>query len=117
RRRSSARTGRKAVADLSLGRMPTPSGLQYSHCFTFSKGTICPQGHREPLMKIEKADVKSAEFRVWCDCCSIRIAPNEEQIAVDGKTYHQRCYSKTFSAGSKAKTKSSQAVDIRGRER
>ena len=68
-------------------------------------------------MKIEKADVKPAEFRVWCDCCSIRIAPNEEQIAVDGKIYHQRCYSKTFSAGSKAKTKSSQAVDIRGRER
>lgn len=68
-------------------------------------------------MKIEKADVKPAEFRVWCDCCSIRIAPNEEQIAVDGKIYHQRCYSKTFSAVSKAKTKSSLAVHIRGRER
>jgi len=68
-------------------------------------------------MKIEKADVKTAEFRVWCDCCSIRIAPNEEQIAVDGKIYHQRCYSKTFSAVSKPKTKSSQPVDIRGRER
>jgi hypothetical protein len=63
-------------------------------------------------MKIEKAEVKPAEFRVWCDCCSIRIAPNE-----DGKTYHGRCYSKTFSAVSKAKTKSSQAVDIRGGER
>lgn len=57
-------------------------------------------------MKIDKADVKSFEFRVWCDSCSIRIAPNEEQIAVDGKTYHQRCYSKTVSAVSKAKTKS-----------
>ena len=68
-------------------------------------------------MKIEKADVKPTEFRVWCDCCSIRIAPNEEQIAAGGKTYHQRCYSKTFSAVSKTKTKSSQAVDIRGRER
>ena len=67
-------------------------------------------------MKIDKADVIPAEFRVWCDCCSIRIAPNEEQIAAGGKTYHQRCYSKTFSAVSKAKTKSSQAVDIRGRE-
>jgi hypothetical protein len=53
---------------------------------------------------------------VWCDCCSIRIAPNEEQIAVDGKFYHKRCYSKTVSAVSKAKTKSSQAVDTRGRE-
>ena len=68
-------------------------------------------------MKIEKADVKPAEFRVWCDCCSIRIAPNEEQIAVDGKIYHQRCYSKTISAVSKAKTESPEAVDIRGRER
>jgi len=67
-------------------------------------------------MKIEKADVKPAEFRVWCNCCSIRIAPNEEQIAVDGKFYHKRCYSKTFSGVSKAQTKSSQAVDIRGRE-
>jgi len=68
-------------------------------------------------MKIEKTDVKPAEFRVWYDCCSIRIAPNEEQIAVDGKFYHKRWYSKTFSAVSKAKTKSSQAVEIRGRER
>ena len=67
-------------------------------------------------MKIETADVKPAEFRVWCDCCSIRIAPNEEQIAVDSKFYHKRCYSKTFLAVSKAKTESSQAVDIRGRE-
>ena len=64
-------------------------------------------------MKIEKADVKPAEFRVWCDRCFIRIARNEEQIAVDGKIYHQRCYSKTFSAVSKAKTKSSRAVDTR----
>lgn len=55
-------------------------------------------------MKMEKVDVKGGEFRVWCDCCSIRIAPNEEQIAVDGKTYHQRCYSKTFSEVSKSKT-------------
>ena len=68
-------------------------------------------------MKIKEADGKPAEFRVWCDGCSIRIAPNEDQIAVDGKIYHQRCYSKTFSAVSKAKTKSSRAVDIRGRER
>jgi hypothetical protein len=68
-------------------------------------------------MKIEKADVKPAEFRVWCDCCSIRIAPNEQQIAIDGKIYHQRCYSKTFPAVSKAKTKSSQAPDIGGRVR
>ena len=69
------------------------------------------------MKKIEKANIKLAEFRAWCDCCSIRIAPNEEQIAVDGKIYHQRCYSKTFPAVSKAKTKSSQAADIGGRVR
>ena len=67
-------------------------------------------------MKIETANLKPAEFRVWCDCCSIRIAPNEEQIAMNGKAYHQRCYSKTFSAVSKAKTKSSKSLDIHGRE-
>jgi hypothetical protein len=68
-------------------------------------------------MKIQKDDVKPAEFRVWCECCSIRLAPNEQQIAVDGKIYHQRCYSKSFSEVPKMKTESSQAADIRGRER
>jgi hypothetical protein len=67
-------------------------------------------------MKTRKADVKAAEFRVWCECCSVRIAPNEEQTAVASKTYHQRCYSKTFSEVSAAKTKSSRAVDTSGRE-
>ena len=65
-------------------------------------------------MKVEKAEAKSDDLRVWCEHCSIRIAPHEEQIAVDGKTYHSRCYSKLSSAVSKAKTTSSQAVDIRG---
>ena len=59
-------------------------------------------------MKMEKADVKVGELRVWCDCCSIRIAPNEEQIAVEGKTYHKRCY---------AKTKPSQGIQSRGRKK
>jgi hypothetical protein len=46
-------------------------------------------------MKADKVTVKVAEFRVWCDSCSIRIAPNEERVAVKTKTYHQRCYAKT----------------------
>jgi hypothetical protein len=46
-------------------------------------------------MKADKVDVKVAEFRVWCDVCSIRIAPNEEQVTEKSKTYHQRCYVKT----------------------
>jgi hypothetical protein len=54
-------------------------------------------------MKVNKAEVKSGDFRVWCEHCSIRIAPHEEKIAMDGKTYHQRCYSKhraAFARGS-----------------
>jgi len=45
-------------------------------------------------MKIQKAAIKTDDFRVWCSICSIRIAPHEEQVAVDGQTYHARCYSK-----------------------
>jgi hypothetical protein len=35
-----------------------------------------------------------AEFRIWCERCSIRIAPNEERIAVRKFIYHTNCYSK-----------------------
>ena len=31
--------------------MPTPSRLQYSHRFTFSKGTICAERNRKPLVR------------------------------------------------------------------
>ena len=51
-------------------------------------------------MKIDKAEEQARDFRVWCEHCSIRIAPHEDQIAVDGKTYHQRCYSKHNAAKS-----------------
>ena len=49
------------------------------------------------MTKIEKPVVpaiKDAEFKVWCEHCSIRIAPNEEQIVFRAKTYHERCYLK-----------------------
>jgi len=49
------------------------------------------------MTKIEKPVVpaiKDAEFKVWCEHCSIRIAPNEEQIVFRDKTYHERCYLK-----------------------
>jgi hypothetical protein len=78
------------------------------HGIAFSEGTSSYGGHREPAMKIDKVDVRAAEFRVWCDFCSIRIAPNEEQITVEGKTYHQRCY---------VKQNPSQEGHIRGSER
>jgi hypothetical protein len=34
-------------------------------------------------MKIEKTGIKSPEFRVWCEYCSIRVAPkkNRPQLA------------------------------------
>ena len=43
------------------------------------------------------------EFKVWCERCSIRIAPNEERTAVRNKMYHVSCYSKlTVAAKAKA---------------
>ena len=46
------------------------------------------------MMKVEKTPTNTTEFKVWCEHCSIRIAPNEEQTVVAGKTYHARCYLK-----------------------
>jgi hypothetical protein len=34
--------------------------------------------------KIQAASIKTDDLRVWCAGCSIRIAPHEEQIKVDG---------------------------------
>jgi len=46
-------------------------------------------------MNTQKTAITTAgDFRVWCAGCCVRIAPHEEQIAVDGQTYHPRCYSK-----------------------
>jgi hypothetical protein len=41
--------------------------------------------------KVEKV---VAEFRIWCERCCIRLAPNEERTVIQGKTYHTNCYSK-----------------------
>jgi Zn finger protein HypA/HybF involved in hydrogenase expression len=45
-------------------------------------------------VKVEKVEIKVAEFRVWCEQCCIRIAPHEERIALSGKSYHPRCHSR-----------------------
>jgi hypothetical protein len=45
-------------------------------------------------MKVEKVENVKAEFRVWCETCNIRVAPNEERTVVRGKTYHPLCYSR-----------------------
>jgi hypothetical protein len=45
-------------------------------------------------MKVAKVENANPEFKVWCEGCCIRVAPNEERKVVRGKTYHLRCYSK-----------------------
>lgn len=45
-------------------------------------------------MKAAKVDSTVVEFRVWCESCCVRVAPNEERTVVRGKTYHPNCYSK-----------------------
>jgi hypothetical protein len=36
-------------------------------------------------MKVAKTDTLKAEFRIWCEKCNIRVAPNEERTVVRGK--------------------------------
>ena len=56
------------------------------------------------MKKIVKVvEVESCDFKVWCEHCSIRIAPNEERMTLDGKIFHQRCYSKHCALASKVR--------------
>ena len=57
-------------------------------------------------MKVAKPEIKTAEFRVWCEHCRIRVAPHEERTEADGKVYHPRCFS-LVSVTSKPKRKGS----------
>jgi len=43
---------------------------------------------------------KQPEFKVWCEQCYIRIAPNEERVTNRSKIYHKQCYSKLIVNGS-----------------
>lgn len=45
-------------------------------------------------MKAAKTVNAMSEFRVWCETCHVRVAPNEERTVSHGKTYHPNCYSK-----------------------
>lgn len=45
-------------------------------------------------MKAVKTESTNAEFKIWCERCCIRVAPNEQRTVVRGKTYHPHCYSK-----------------------
>jgi hypothetical protein len=44
--------------------------------------------------------IKEPEFKVWCEQCYIRIAPNEERVTNHSKIYHTQCYSKLVANGS-----------------
>jgi hypothetical protein len=45
-------------------------------------------------MKVASLENTTAKFRVWCERCCIRVAPNEERVVVSGKAYHPNCYAK-----------------------
>ena len=64
-------------------------------------------------MKAKKSDVPTAEFRIWCEACCIRIAPHEERTIAGGKSYHPHCYSKLPSANGGSRT-TPRAVTITG---
>jgi hypothetical protein len=51
----------------------------------------------KPVSRVKvgvKSEATAKEFRVWCEYCCIRIAPNEERIAARGKSYHSGCHLK-----------------------
>jgi len=43
-------------------------------------------------------EIAEVPFKIWCERCSIRIAPNEERVSVRDKTYHASCHSKLVGA-------------------
>ena len=45
-------------------------------------------------MRAAKSGKRASQLNVWCESCCIRVAPNEERMVVQGKTYHRRCHSK-----------------------
>lgn len=57
-------------------------------------------------MKEAKVETASVDFKLWCERCCIRIAPNEERTVSRGKTYHTNCYSKISPTISKPKGRS-----------
>jgi hypothetical protein len=54
-------------------------------------------------MKAVKVVEVVESWKIWCELCSIRIAPNEERYVSGTKTYHARCFDKL--GRTRAKTK------------
>lgn len=46
---------------------------------------------------VKVVETVEVPFKIWCERCSIRIAPNEERVSVRDKTYHTNCHSKLTS--------------------
>jgi len=69
------------------------------------------------MMKVNSAEVNNGNLKVWCEHCSIRIAPNEDRVASDGKIYHQHCYERYYAADSKMRVASDRPGTVLGRKR
>jgi hypothetical protein len=54
---------------------------------------------RKVSVKNDAAAIKARNLGVWCEHCSVRIAPNEERVTVKNKMYHQRCFVKSKAVG------------------
>ena len=50
-----------------------------------------------------KVETPKLDFKVWCERCCIRIAPNEERTVINGMVYHPQCSSKLVPATAKQK--------------
>src|SRR5262245_50427977 len=96
RRNGQAGASRKAVADLQSDGMRAHGGLHQSQDRTVPKAATCAERKRTQFMKKKDgAAVENRNLKVWCEHCSIRIAPSEIRVTSDGKAYHQRCYEKS----------------------
>jgi hypothetical protein len=69
------------------------------------------------MKKVNKAEVDNGNLKVWCEHCSIRIAPNEGRIAADGKIYHQHCYERYCAADLKMRVASDRSGTVLGHKR
>ena len=57
-------------------------------------------------MKAVKLEIPVVDFKLWCERCCIRIAPQEERTVMNGKTYHPQCYAKVVVVPLTSKAKS-----------
>src|ERR1051325_10429574 len=98
-----AARGGNTLPDVLQRDLPSPDRLQHGKDISISETAGHFDRGKKREMKQTKASVNTADFRIWCERCSIRIAPHEEKIQLAEKTYHSRCYSKEVSPSENAK--------------